>query len=79
MFVNDICEKRKRCLCALFLIFVTVASCFALKVPELNGRVNDNAKLMNSKERQEAESYLEALEKKQWYSDCGSYHKNSGW
>lgn len=63
MFVNDICEKRKRCLCALFLIFVTVASCFALKVPELNGRVNDNAKLMNSKERQEAESYLEALEK----------------
>lgn len=35
----------------------------ALNVPVLNGRVNDNAKLMSASERQEAEEYLAAVEK----------------
>ena len=45
------------------IFFLMGVSCFALGVPPLNGRVNDNAKLMSSRERQEAEEYLAAVEK----------------
>ena len=53
---------RKRFVMAA-VFWSVIASCFALGVPALNGRVNDNAKLMSSRERQEAEEYLAAVEK----------------
>lgn len=56
--------NRKKIFVLVFAVFFAAASCFGLGVPELTGRVNDNAKLMSSKEKQEAEEYLASVEQK---------------
>lgn len=56
--------NRKKTFVLVFSLFFAAAACFGLGVPELTGRVNDNAKLMSSKEKQEAEDYLASVEKK---------------
>jgi len=55
--------RRKQLAGFFIFLCLTAASCFALKVPALEGRVNDNAKLMSTSERQKAEEYLAAVEK----------------
>lgn len=52
---------NKKFFTAIFLFMVT-ASIFALKVPKLQGRVNDHAGLMSLNDKAAVEKYLEDLE-----------------
>ena len=54
---------KKKIFTGIFLSALSV-SVWAVNVPPLNGRVNDNARLMTSREKQEAEEYMAALESK---------------
>lgn len=54
---------RKKIIYSFILIVGIFTKLAASSIPALNGRVNDNAKIMNSRERQEAEEYLAAVEK----------------
>ncbi|MCQ2598360.1 MAG: TPM domain-containing protein [Treponema sp.] len=54
---------NKKIVVFVAVVWGLVVSASALSVPALNGRVNDNAKLMSANERQEAEEYLAAVEK----------------
>jgi len=63
MVLKNLDFMKKRLAATAFFLCV-MSFCFALKVPELTGRVNDTAKLMSSREKQEAEDYLKQIEEK---------------
>lgn len=52
--------KLRKFLISVFVVLFSV-NAFALKVPELNGAVNDNAHIIDSSDRWELEGFLEAL------------------
>jgi len=56
--------NKKSIVAAVFLLVLSAfsSSLFALAVPELKGRVNDYANVMNQREEAEISSYLESLE-----------------
>ncbi len=52
------------------VLFLAVSGLWGLSVPELRAHVNDNAGLMNARDRQEAEDYLTSLQESTGIQIC---------
>lgn len=61
MVLSKIILNRKKSLIAVLALFLC-SSIFAASVPQLKGRVNDYANIINSRDESEISSYLESLE-----------------
>lgn len=54
--------KLKKITSIIFSVFITNIFLFSLEIPSLTGYVNDNANIINKKDKLEIENYLKSLE-----------------